>query len=712
MAKSTFSTASYNDTTRVLKFLNITSGGKATLPVKGDLSNYKALVLDINNSSVTISVKFTFIGANGVSQSKVFYQNAVTSNQQFIISLTDTAILSAVNKITSIAIGAKPGGTFVQFNGVYFQDIDTGGIINSSDTLTVDTTQKFQTVTGFGGMAMNSDWSTYLSNAQVDLAFGNGNTQLGLNIMRVRIDPAGATKWAVMVAAMKRAKQYGAIILATPWSPPASLKTNGSTVGGAMKDSSFAAYAAFLKSFVVYMASKGVTVDAISVQNEPDWATTYESCVWTPSQMFNFVKNYGDSLGTKCIAAESFNYKRSFTDSILNDSIAVNKLGYVGGHIYGDGLYSYDLARQKGKQVWMTEHLIGSDSLRLPYWQEQLVFAKELNDCMLANFNAYLWWHIRRFYGMIGDGQNGSVNGVANKRGYVFSQFSKNITGLTRVKTSITDKYADDLQVSSYMKDGKLVVMVLNLSKKSFKNITFNLPLTPNSATGFTTTSTDNLLVHAVSIVAGQMVSTSIDSFSVNTFTFTFTPDVLPIAGISLRALLNHIGVNVQWNTIGEGTSKKFVVEKSLDGVYFFAIDSILNNSSQTVFNYLDYHIPESKAYYRIKVLNNDGSWGYSPVVTVNNVKSSGEYKIFPNPITGGEFNLGLNEVPRGKYQLSLYNTSGKLVFVKSIEHLGGTSNYEIDFEKNTMNAGNYKAIIRNNTEKGNIVFRSNLVLQ
>ncbi len=710
VANSTLSNATYNATTQTLSFTNVSAGGKATLPVKGDLSAYQSLVLNLASSNVTISVKITFIGSNGLSQSKVIYQNAVSASTIFQIMLTDTSIISARNNITSIAIGAKPGGTYVQFNSVYFVNVDTGGVVNAMDTITVDTSKTYQTVTGFGGMGMNNDWSTYLSNAQIDLAFGKGTAQLGLNIMRVRIDPTGVSKWATMVAALKRAKTNGALILATPWTPPITMKSNGKVDSGSLKNTSYAAYAAYLKSFVTYMSFQGITIDAISVQNEPDWQTSYESCVWTPSQMYNFVKTYGDSLGTKCLAAESLNFNRSFTDSILNDSVAVNKISFIGGHLYGSGLTAYNFARQKGKEVWMTEHLLGSDSLRLPNWSEQLTFAKELNDCMLANFNAYIWWHIRRFYGIIGDGSYGSTNGVTNKRGYLMSQFAQNITGLTRVATTNTIDYSDDLQVSSYLKEDKLVVMVINLSRKQFNNVAFNLPFNPLSVQGVKTNSTSTMITHNVVLQTGQAPITNIDSQSVNTFTFTFVPNVLPIKSISLEAVLNQGIVNLTWNTIGEGHVGKFVIEKSLNGNSFFAIDTVVaNNKILASYDFSDNNIESGRVYYRIKALNIDGSVIYSSIASVDNEKVFGEYHIFPNPITGSQLNIVFKDSQKGNYQLVIYNSLGQLVMVKDIAHIGGTTNYSFALNKGLI-SGDYKAIIKELSGKGNIVFRANLV--
>ena len=106
--------------------------------------------------------------------------------------------------------------------------------------------------------------------------------------------------------------------MATPWTPPAYMKTNNNVVGGYLSTSQYAAYADYLQSFVNYLKSAGVSLYAISVQNEPDITVTYESCDWTPDQMLNFVKNYAQRItGTKVLAAESFQFRTGMTDPIL-----------------------------------------------------------------------------------------------------------------------------------------------------------------------------------------------------------------------------------------------------------------------------------------------------------------------------------------------------------------------------------------------------------
>jgi glucuronoarabinoxylan endo-1,4-beta-xylanase len=66
----------------------------------------------------------------------------------------------------------------------------------------------------------------------------------------------------------------------------------------------------------------------------------------------------------------------------------VKNFAIVGTHIYGAKLVNYALAKQKGKEVWMTEHFNDGNT-----WASCMLTAKEINDAMtVAEFNAYVYW--------------------------------------------------------------------------------------------------------------------------------------------------------------------------------------------------------------------------------------------------------------------------------------------------------------------------------
>jgi glucuronoarabinoxylan endo-1,4-beta-xylanase len=285
------------------------------------------------------------------------------------------------------------------------------------------------------------------------------------------------------------------------------MKTNNNTTGGELSLSSYPAYAAYLKSFADYMAANGAELYALSIQNEPDIQVNYESCNWSAQQMTDFIKNNNFDIGnTKLLAAESFNFNQSFTDVILNDASAAAKVSIIGGHIYGGGLAKYNNAFNKGKEVWMTEHL---DTMTT--WTSVLATAKEIHDCMaVANHSAYLWWYVKRFYGPIDESSH------ITKRGYIMAQFAKYIRpGYQRVDVA---NPAPNVYLSAYKGNGKSVIVAVNMGGSTTVKFTTGGETAAASYTPHITSSSKNLSTESSVSVSSSSFTYQLAESSVTTF--------------------------------------------------------------------------------------------------------------------------------------------------------------------------------------------------
>jgi glucuronoarabinoxylan endo-1,4-beta-xylanase len=383
------------------------------------------------------------------------------------------------------------------------------GSANDGD-INVNLATEFQTISGFGGINVPG-WIPDLTPEQVQTAYGRGPGQLGLSILRVRI-PFNSDQFAAEVPTAQRAVALGAKVMASPWTPPANLKTNNDTVGGELARESYGAYADHLMSFRNLMAENGVTLEAISVQNEPDIVVDYESCDWTPQQLSEFLIEQGPRFGdTKLIAAESFNFNRQVTDPLLNNPAAAAEFEIVGGHIYGNGLADYPLARQRGKEVWMTEHYTDSNN-SANLWPNALNVGSELHDSMQANFNAYVWWYIRRSYGLL------TEDGLVSKRGYLMSQYSRFIRpGYVRVGAS--QPQVNGVQATAYKNGpGRVVVVAINESNAPQTTSLDVFGACVESFNRFTTSQTKNAVDDGPVALANGRVTVTLDAQSVTTF--------------------------------------------------------------------------------------------------------------------------------------------------------------------------------------------------
>jgi len=358
--------------------------------------------------------------------------------------------------------------------------------VNYISVTDIDLNITRQLIQGFGA-ANIVGWRPDMTTDEIEKAFGTGDGKLGFTILRLRISP-NPNDWGNNVSTAKAAYQRGAKIIASPWSPPASMKTNNNLVGGELREDSYANFAAHLKAFKDFMANNGVPIYAISVQNEPDISVNYESCDYTPAQMVKFMRENAPDIGTKVMAPESFQFRRNMSDPILNDSLACANLDIVAGHIYGGGLAAYPLAEQKGKEVWMTEHLTGENS-NSNVWSWAFQVASEMNSVMKAGMNAYIWWYLVRFYGPISDGTNDSgIKGDVTKKGYVMSQFARFIRpGYYRIETADSPPLSGAGISTSAYKDpvtSKLVIVAINTSTSARENV-FRLQ-NGNLSTSFT----------------------------------------------------------------------------------------------------------------------------------------------------------------------------------------------------------------------------------
>ena len=156
-----------------------------------------------------------------------------------------------------------------------------------ANDLVVDLADARQTMDGFGASDI---WLGAISDADADLFFDR-NLGIGLSILRVGITPTGGNQanWSNITKAAAR----GAIVWATPFSPPADCKDNSSlTDGGHLLASCRESWSDTLAAFAGQVQSNaGVDLYGISAQSSADTALTgSESCVYTAAEMNAFVK--------------------------------------------------------------------------------------------------------------------------------------------------------------------------------------------------------------------------------------------------------------------------------------------------------------------------------------------------------------------------------------------------------------------------------------
>ena len=481
--------------------------------------------------------------------------------------------------------------------------------------LTVKSARK-QTITGFGAACCDGAMCPYgTDTTPVSLLYGP-TSKIGLNIMRMEISPNfegdivvpewnnwdSPYDWKGSLPSAKLVKKRGGIVFGTPWSPPGDYKTNGSASGGNSEDANavkgklrtdcYDKFFPWLNTYLAWMKKNGVVVDAVSIQNEPDWWVSYSGCLYEPSELVTLVKNYAHMLdretynGVKLISGESLGFTQNYTDPLMNDEECRKQIDIVAGHLYGHAPLEYMaksavLPAKYGKEVWMTEHSCTDNIDHLPTWHEQLIFAEELNECMLAGCTGYIYWYMRAHWAFVGTGQKVKINDVEisipgntkNRllpRAYVMSHFSKHVTGSTRLLTS-KDKTSGEgagFEYSAYAKGDSLIVMAIDTTKTGH-NLEIKLPENVMSGTHLVSTGNETAnLCQTKDITIDtptNVVTVEMPARSLNTYIFMIDNGSAAIEDVRKK---DDDGPKTYYDLHGrrQTNPRGLCVEKSADG--------------------------------------------------------------------------------------------------------------------------------------------------
>ncbi|GAA4515200.1 RICIN domain-containing protein [Nonomuraea ferruginea] len=381
----------------------------------------------------------------------------------------------------------------------------------------IDPSAGRQTIRGFGGMT-HSAWIGDLTAAQRDTAFGTGEGRLGFSVLRIPV-PENQADWSRDLATARRAIELGATVIASPWNPPAHMVetfVRGSqTNARRLRYDMYGAYAQHLNDFNGFLRNNGVNLYGISVQNEPDYA--HEWTWWTPAEMVRFLRENAGSIGTRVIAPESFQYLKNMSDPILNDPSALANVDIIGAHLYGTSFanFPYPLFKQKGagKELWMTEVYYPNSSDSADLWPQALDVGEHIHRAMVdAEFQAYIWWYIRRGYGPMRE------DGQISKRGANMAQFARFVRpGYVRIEA--TANPASNVYVSAYRGGDSTVVVVAINKGTSGVSQQFTLANgTASSVSSWLTDASRNVAPQGTTGVSNGSFTVTLPARSVTTF--------------------------------------------------------------------------------------------------------------------------------------------------------------------------------------------------
>lgn len=325
---------------------------------------------------------------------------------------TFTKILTVITSLSLLAfqtpLKTEAAGESVQVwltnpnSGIWLQrQADTKFAADSgsnSYTITVNDGTRYQTMDGFGAsMTDSSAWlmqNKLTSNKRTEV-MNNLFGPNGINLSILR-QPIGASDfgweawtyndttnntddWSLANFSLWREDAYirpmlnqaynvnkGRIkIFATPWSPPAWMRSNRGLNGngGYLRPEAYDAYANYFIKYIQAYAAKGTPVYAVTVQNEPMYAPNYPGMIMSTSDQIGFIKDYlGPKFVQNGISTKILGYDHNYNDlSFAQAVLASGANQYIAGtafHTYSAPSYQ-NLTTLKNqyssKDVWITE---------------------------------------------------------------------------------------------------------------------------------------------------------------------------------------------------------------------------------------------------------------------------------------------------------------------------------------------------------------------
>jgi len=142
---------------------------------------------------------------------------------------------------------------------------------------------------------------------------------------------------------------------------------------------------------------------------------------------------------------------------------------------------------------------------------------------------------------------------------------------------------------------------------------------------------------------------------------------VLPLELISFTGTATDNANKIQWTTANEINSSYFELLRSSSTTNFNSIvriNNLGNIGTRETYNYLDKMPIPGRNFYRLKIVDADGSISYSSIISITTGKGNQQLAVYPNPVTNGVLNLQLPNTA----VLEIFNSMGVLVHSNSLK--------------------------------------------
>ncbi len=408
--------------------------------------------------------------------------------------------------------------------------------VETETSIFVDPSKTFQSVVGIGGALTDASAETFYKlpkNKQQELlqAYYSTEKGIGYTLARTSIQScdfsSGSYSYitegdaSLKTFSVKHDEQYripfikqaiaaagGKLnLFATPWSPPAFMKSNNDMLhGGKLLPQYRQAWANFYVKFINTYEKEGIPIWGLSVENEPMATQSWESCIYTGNEERDFIKQYlgptlqKAGLSSKKLMAWDHNrdlvYQRASV--VLEDPEAAKYIWGIAYHWYETwtgGEPQFDNVKRVSEafpktNIMFTEGCVEKfDYSKINDWGLGERYGHSLVNDFNAGTTGWTDWnvlldekggpnHVGNFcYApIIADTKTGELHYTNSY--YYLGQFSKFVRpGAKRI---ISSSSRSNLETTAFVNtNGKIAVIVLNLTDKEVK---YNMVIAGNGA--------------------------------------------------------------------------------------------------------------------------------------------------------------------------------------------------------------------------------------
>lgn len=274
-------------------------------------------------------------------------------------------------------------------------------------------------------------------------------------------------------------------IMGSPWSAPSWMKTNNKSIGGSLRPEYFETYANYFVKYIQAYLEEGITIDAITIQNEPYHDGNNPSMYMESTDQALFIKDFlgpafeAANIDTKIIIWDHNADNTSYATSILDDAEANPYIDGSAFHLYNGSINNLTTLHNAhpDKNLYFTEQWVGANSNfdeNLLWHTRELIVGATRNWCKTV-----LEWNLASNSSLEPHTQGGCTeclgaltidgnNVQRNVAYYIIAHASKFVRpGSHRIASN----YSDELpNVAFKTPDGNIVVIVVNNTEidKSF----------------------------------------------------------------------------------------------------------------------------------------------------------------------------------------------------------------------------------------------------